>query len=97
MLLAVHRSATVIDVEKPPKEYFREYLQHREMTSQEFQGVCLDDLCSLERVFRINIFVYELKEAEEGKVTAELVRRSPYTYEGTMILNLNGDHFSYNT
>ena len=70
-------------------------MQHQGMTTKEFKGVCLDDLCSLERVFSTNVYVYELKEDEEGKVTAELVRRSPYTFDQTMNLNLYGDHFSY--
>jgi hypothetical protein len=49
----------------------------------------------LERLFNFNVFVYELKETEEGKVNAELVRRSPYKFDDTMNLNLYMDHFSY--
>jgi len=49
----------------------------------------------LERLFNINVFVYKLKENEDGKVNAELVRRSPYHYGDTINLNLYVDHFSY--
>ena len=39
--------------------------------------------------------VYEFKETEEGKVNAELVRRSPYKFDDTMNLSLYMNHFSY--
>ena len=83
------------DVETPTKTYFQQYLQHREMSIREFKGIGLHDLSTLESLFGTNVYVYELKEDEEGNVTAELVRRSPYTFGDTMNLNLYEDHFSY--
>jgi hypothetical protein len=65
------------------------------MASKDFQGVCLDDLMVLEQLFSLNMYVYDLQEIEEGDIAARLVRRSPYSYQETMNLNLYEDHFSY--
>jgi hypothetical protein len=93
--LAVHRGAPVANLETPTKTYFHQYLDHTELPLREFKGLYLDELPLLERLFNFNVFVYELKETEEGKVNAELVRRSPYKFDDTMNLNLYMDHFSY--
>ena len=93
--LAVHRGASVVNVETSTKTYFHQYLDHTELPLPEFKGLYLDELPVLERLFNINVFVYELKETEEGKVNAELVRRSPYKFDDTMNLNLYMNHFSY--
>jgi hypothetical protein len=93
--LAAHRGAPVVNVETSTKTYFHQYLDHTELPLPEFKGLYLDELPVLERLFNINVFVYELKETEEGKVNAELVRRSPYKFDDTMNLNLYMNHFSY--
>jgi len=49
----------------------------------------------LEQLFSLNVYVYDLQEMEEGDIAARLVRRSPYSYQETMNLNLYEDHFSY--
>ena len=45
---------------------------------EEFAGVTMDDLYCIETTFETNVCVYRLVElnAENGKTTAELVRRS---------------------
>ena len=58
-----------------------------------FAGITLDDLYYIETAFKINIFVYTIVAAADGKTTAELVRRSLYHYPETV--NLHGSHFSY--
>jgi hypothetical protein len=83
----------VVDVAKvvfiqAAKTYYHQYLQYRQMASKDCQGVCLDDLMVLEQLFQTNIFVYDLQEMEEGDIAARLVRRSPYSYQETMNLNL---------
>ena len=65
------------------------------MTSKDFQGVCLDDLMVLEQLFSLKVYVYDRQEMEEGDIAARLVRRSPYSHQETMNLNLYEDHFSY--
>ena len=61
----------------------------------DFKGVTLDNLVVLEQVFSLNVYVYDLQETEAGDIAARIVRRSPYSYQGTMNLNLYEQHFSY--
>ena len=65
------------------------------MTSADFKGVTWDDLVVLEQVFSLNVYVYDWQETEAGDIAARLVRRSPYSFEDTMNLNLYEQHFSY--
>ena len=67
---------------------------------EEFAGITLDDLCRVETTFQTNVCVYKLvkpdaEDAEDGKSTAELVRRSLCKYPETMYLNLHETHFSF--
>ena len=64
---------------------------------EEFAGVTLDDLYRIETTFQTNMCVYKLvkSDAEDGKSTAELVRRSLCHYPETMYLNLHETHFSF--
>ena len=93
--LAVHRGTPVRDVEAPAKTYYRQYLQQQDMTPADLKGVTLDHLVVLEQLFSLNVYVYDLQEAEAGVIAARLVRRSPYSYQETMNLNLYGQSFSY--
>ena len=56
----------------------------------------LDDLYRVETTFQTNVCMYTLvkPDAEDGKSTAELVRRSLCKYPETMYLNLHETHFS---
>ena len=49
----------------------------------------------LEQLFSLNMYVYDLQEMKEGDIAARLIRRSPYSYQETMNLNMYEDHFSY--
>ena len=53
---------------------------------EEFAGVTLDDLYRVETTFQTNVCVHKLvkPDAEDGKSTAELVRRSLCKYPETM-------------
>ena len=67
---------------------------------EEFAGVTLDDLYRVATTFQTNVCVYKLvkpdaKDVEDGKSTAELVRRSLCKYPETMYLNLHETHFSF--
>ena len=64
---------------------------------EEFAGVTLDDLYRIGTTFQTNVWLYKLVESDDdddGKKTAELVRRSLCHYSGTMYLNLYETHFS---
>ena len=77
--LAVHRGAPVTDVEVPAKTHYHQYLQYRQMASNDLQGVYLDDLMVSEQLFSLNVYVYDLQGMEEGDITARLGRCSPYS------------------
>ena len=64
---------------------------------EEFAGVTFDDLYRVDTTFITNVCVYKLVklDAEDGKSTAELVRRSLCKYPETMYLNLHETHFSF--
>ena len=66
--LAVHRGAPVRDVESPTKTYFHQYLQHKQTSPNKSNGVAIEDLQDIEQFYEINIFVYELKEDEMGRM-----------------------------
>ena len=61
-----------------------------------FAGVTMDDLYRVETTFQTNVCVYSLvpPDGEDGKSTAELVRRSVRKYPDTLYLNLHETHFS---
>ena len=69
------------------------------MSCDEFEGVSLDELSDIEKLFELNIYVYELTEIldenEEKKVVAQLVQRSHRRYANSMYLNLYGSHFFF--
>ena len=64
---------------------------------EEFAGVTLEDLYRIETTFKTNVCVYKLVESDDddGKKTADLVRRSLCHYSDTMYINLQETHFSY--
>ena len=82
--------------------------QYREagFAKKKFHGVKLSELDELEKLFKVNIQVYNLaptqahgeeQEEEETRpdIAATLVRRSHRHYESTLYLNLYEKHFSY--
>ena len=60
-----------------------------DVPTEEFSGVTLDFLYRVETTFQTNVCVYKLVETDEdnGKMTAQLVRRSLCHYPDTMHLN----------
>ena len=71
------------------------YAEYTDTSVRHFAGVPLEDLHKVESKFETNVVVYQLVEIDNGKTTAELVRRSPCQYIETMYLNLYEAHFSY--
>jgi hypothetical protein len=72
--LAIHRGAPDVKaLETPTKKYYRQYLQQQGMIPADIKGVTLDDLVVLERVFSLNVYVYDLQETEAGDIAARLV------------------------
>ena len=63
----------------PSNTHYHQYLQYRKMTSNDLQGVYLDDLIVSEQLFSLNVYVYDLQGMEEGDIAARLGRCSPYS------------------
>ena len=74
-----------------------------EQTLETFQGVQLEDLYDLERLFKKNIFVYVMGRVKveeddddgEEEIMVKLVYGSVDTHEETLYLNLYETYFSY--
>lgn len=62
---------------------------------QDFSGVTLDDRYRVETTFKANVCVYEFVESDDGKMTAELFRRSLCHYPETLNVNLHATLFLY--
>ena len=59
-----------------------------------FQGVCTDDIPSVEDNVGINIFIYDI-DLIEGAMDGELARRSIKTYENNVQLMRYNSHICY--
>ena len=82
---------------EPAVKTLHEAYDRDHVPMEEFAGVTLDDLYRTETTFQTNLCVYKLvkPDAEDGKWTAELVRRSLCNYPETMYLNLLETHFAF--
>ena len=94
--LALHRGCDLYRLEPAVKTLYEAYDQD-DVPMEEFAGVTLDDFYRVETTFQTNVCVYKLvkPDAEDGKLTAELVRQSLCHYPETMYLNLHKTHFSF--
>ena len=93
--LALHRGCDIYQLEPAVKTLYETY-DRDHVPMEEFAGVTLDDLYRVETTFQTNVCVYQLvkPDEEDGKSTAELVRRSLCKYPETIYLNLHETHFS---
>ena len=91
-LAHAHRGCLAHNLERDTKHYFERY------AGEDFDGITLEELPDLEKLFELNIYVYRLVECEDnGKtdIVAQLIERSHRTYTSSIYLNLYGSHFSY--
>ena len=82
---------------EPAVKTMYEAYDQDDVPMEEFAGFTLDDLSRVEITFQTNVCVYKLvnPDAEDGKTTAELIRRSVCKYPDTLYLNLDETHFSF--
>ena len=97
--LALHRGCGRYRLEPAVKTLYEAYAQDG-VPMEEFAGVKMDDLYRVETTFQTNVCVYSLvkpdgDDGEDGKTTAELVRRSVCKYPDTLYLNLHETHFPF--
>ncbi|CAB4000813.1 Zinc finger and SCAN domain-containing 22, partial [Paramuricea clavata] len=93
--LALHRGCHSKNLERDTQHFYEQYDD-----SDDFDGVTLEELPELEKLFELNIYVYRLTELhdEDDATTsfvAQLIQRSHRRYANSMYLNLYGSHFSY--
>ena len=96
--LALHRGSDRYHLESAVTKLYETYKQDDDVPMEEFAGVTLEYLYRIETTFQTNVCVYKLVESDDdddGKKTAELVRRSLCHHSDTMYLNLHETHFSY--
>ena len=60
----------------------------------QFQGVCMDDIPSVEDVMGINVFIYDI-DLIDGAMVGELARRSIKKYEKNVQLLRYNSHYCY--
>ena len=94
--LDLHRRCDLYRLELAVKKLYEAYDQD-DVPMEEFAGIKLDYLYRVETTFQTNVCVYKLvkPDAEDGKSTAELVRRSLCKYPETIYLDLHETHFSF--
>ena len=82
--LALHRGCDRRRLEPAVKTLYETYAQDG-VSMEAFAGVTMDDLYRVETTFQTNVCVYSLvkPDGEDGKPTAELVRRSVCKYPDT--------------
>ena len=94
--LALDRGCHAHNLERDTQHYFERYADD----FKDFDGVTLEELPDLEKLFELNIYVYRLVEYEDEDndktdIVAQLIQRSHRTYTNSMYLNLYESHFSY--
>ncbi|KAK3725754.1 hypothetical protein QZH41_001058 [Actinostola sp. cb2023] len=103
--LALHNGCHLKNLERDTKHYFERYLEIFPQEDGIFQGIKLEELSELEKLYEINIAVYSLEpdnsdedkaeDLDRPEIIARLVQRSHRHYTSTLYLNLYKYHFSY--
>ncbi|CAB3996383.1 Zinc finger and SCAN domain-containing 22 [Paramuricea clavata] len=93
--LALHQGCHPKNLERDTQHFYKQYSE-----DDDFDGVTLEELPELEKLFELNIYVYRLTELHEEdddttSIVAQLIQRSHRSYSNSLYLNLYGSHFSY--
>jgi hypothetical protein len=93
--LAMHKGCHHHNLERDTQHFYEQYSEY-----DDFDGVTLEELPELEKLFELNIYVYRLTELHDEdddttSIVAQLIQRSHRSYANSMYLNLYGSHFSY--
>ena len=101
--LALHNSCHTKNLERDTKHYYQQY-REAGLVKKKFHGVKLSELDELEKLYKVNIQVYNLaptqthgeeEEEETRPDIAATLHHSHRHYESTLYLNLYEKHFSY--
>jgi hypothetical protein len=93
--LALHRGCHPHNLGRDTQHFYEQYDD-----DDDFDGVTLEELPELEKLFELNIYIYRLgncydEDNDKTDIVAQLVQRSHRSYANFMYLNLYGSHFSY--
>ena len=92
--LALHKHGNN-KLEEETSTLFQLFMNEKEdLTSENFDGVSMDDIPLVEYVASINIFIYII-DIEDGKIIGELLRRSLQKYDDTVRLIKYNNHICY--
>ena len=93
--LALHLHGKDKKLEEETSKLFNFFLINSTNTDfSKFQGVCMDDIPSVEDIVRINIFIYDI-DLIDGAMIGELARRSIKKYEKNVQLIQYNSHIYY--
>ena len=90
--LAVHNGNSIKRADIIAKRLYSKYIKNipHSRNKHSFQGIRLDEIHKFEKIFEINVDIYEM--FENGCV--QIVKRSLGKYENTMYLNIYRNHLS---
>ena len=91
----VQRRISINQLEIKTSEYFNSYLNMTGKPVQQFRGVPLKDIPTIEDIGKLNIFVYDADISNNGSLVGSLVRRSVAKYNDTVNLLRHGRHICY--
>ena len=80
-------------LEAETSKFFNLFLNSTNPDSSKFQGVCMDDIPSVDDIVGINIFIYDI-DLIDGALVGELARRSIKKYENVQLIRYNS-HICY--
>ena len=82
-------------LEEETNKLFNLYLQKKDgIEPASFQGVCMDDIPTVEEITGINIFLYDV-DIVKGSLVGELARRSVQKHSNTVRLLRYNSHICY--
>jgi hypothetical protein len=93
--LALHKGCHPHNLERDTQHLYEQYSE-----DDDFDGVALEELPELEKLFELNIYVCRFVECyyevnDKTDIVAQLIQRSHRGYANSMYLKLYGSHFSY--
>ncbi len=100
--LALARKGTLANVDKKAKQFFF-YFYGEDAKILDYKGITFDELSKIERIFSINVNVFELKQNKKDKTDidcepiANLLRESACTYPEDLNCSLWKNHYSFIT
>ena len=89
--LALQFGASQNSLEKTSKNLLRQWCEHKNLNPEQFKGVQLKDIPQVEDLFKVNINIHTLLDAD----TAVSVYLSQCQYTAALYCHLWGHHLSY--